>query len=86
MRQVAVESSGRWPGFETGEGSALLAETLADHQGARSIRKVGVGRLAAAVAPSEGSIDQPVTAAAARRMWLSREQSLRQEYTCRGGV
>jgi hypothetical protein len=57
MRQVvAVGGSGRWPGFEMGEGSAHYcttaggshAETLADHQGARSVRKVGVGRLAAA--------------------------------------
>jgi hypothetical protein len=24
MRQVAVESSGRWPGFEMGEGSSVV--------------------------------------------------------------
>lgn len=24
MRQVAVESSGRWPGFEMGEGRAVV--------------------------------------------------------------
>ena len=46
---------------------------------------MGVGRLAAARSPREGSIDQPVTAAAAAAGACARRVS-RRGYTCCSGV